>query len=467
MSADPDSRSPAEKVSDGTRHGWRKLEQWVDTRFGDEEFGRDDKVMQGFKPDATASEEAPVPISAHAALYTVLTLLVVAILWSIFGSVDRIVVAPGKIATRTPLLVMQPFTTSRILQVNVKAGDHVKKGQVLVVFDPAFAQADVASLQHKVESLATQGARLQAELTGTKFTARPGDSPEHFTQAQIFDQEISDYQAEMKQRDSRLGQIDSQVRVDEESVPGIQSQLAIANRVVQIQQGLRAQQAAAELDVMRAQTQAVDANLKLQSTMGDEKKLAQQRAETIQERQAFLQKWRSDHNQQLVQARQDLAEATETLSKDRRMQDFTKITAPVSGTVLEVADRSTGSVLREAETLVTLVPDGAALYVEANILSRDVSYLKVGDVVRVKLEAYPFQRFGTINGVLDVISADSIPMKQEDDSSKPDAAPAPLVYRAQVRISDKLSDLAARGLHVKPGLVASAEIKTGKRSVVS
>src|SRR3984957_13607871 len=174
MSTDPDTRTPVEKVSDGTRHGWRKLEHWVDTRFGDEEFGRDDKLMQGFKPDATAIEEAPVPISAHAALYTVLTLLVVAVLWSIFGSVDRIVVAPGKVATRTPMLVMQPFTTSRVLAINVKAGDHVHKGQVLVVFDPAFAQADVASLQHKVETLTAQSARIEAELGGTRFTAKPG-----------------------------------------------------------------------------------------------------------------------------------------------------------------------------------------------------------------------------------------------------------------------------------------------------
>jgi HlyD family secretion protein len=189
-------------------------------------------------------------------------------------------------------------------------------------------------------------------------------------------------------------------------------------------------------------------------------KLNAQRAETTQERQAFLDKWRSDHNQQMVQARQDLAESSETLNKAHRMKDLTRIVAPVDGVVLEIADRSIGSVLREAETLVTLVPDGADLYVEANVPSRDISYVKVGDVVRVKLETYPFQRFGTVNGRLDVISADSIPLKQGDDHSE-------LVYHVQVRITDSLRDLAERGIHVRPGLVASAEIKSGKRSVAS
>ena len=185
-------------------------------------------------------------------------LLVIAILWSIFGSVDRIVVAPGKIATRTPMLVMQPFTTSRILQINVKAGDHVRKGQVMVRFDPAFAQADVASLQHKVETLTAQTARLDAELADKPFTARAGDSAERFTQAQIYDHDMSDYDAELKQRDSRLQQVDSQVRVDEASLPGLRSQLDMAHRMVDIQQRLRAQQAAAELDVMRAQSNEID-----------------------------------------------------------------------------------------------------------------------------------------------------------------------------------------------------------------
>ena len=152
MSSRPDIRSHVEKLENSVNRRWRALEHWVDRRFGDEEFSQQE-LAQAFKPDAAAIEEAPVPLSAHIALYTVLALLIIAILWSIFGSVDRIVVAPGKVATRTPMIVMQPFTTSRILQVDVKAGDHVGKGQVLVVFDPAFAQADVASLLQKVETL--------------------------------------------------------------------------------------------------------------------------------------------------------------------------------------------------------------------------------------------------------------------------------------------------------------------------
>ena len=419
-----------------------------------------ERVANEFKPDATAIAEAPVPVSAHAALFVVLALLVSAIIWAVVGRVDRIVVAPGKIATSTPMLVMQPFTTSRVVEIAVKAGDHVRKGQLLARFDPAFASADVASLQQRVTALAAQSERLEAQLAGRTFTATPEDGPDRYSQAQIFAQEQADYQASVSQRDSRLQQIESQIQVANEAIPGIQRQLGMASRVVEIQERLQNQKAAALLDVMKAQSAYIDASQRLKTTQGDQRKFHQQHAEVTQERQSFIEKWRSDHNQQLVDSRQKLAEASETLNKANRMQDFTQITAPVDGTVLQVADRSVGSVLREAETLVTLVPDNADLYVEASVPSRDIGYLKLGDSVRVKLESYPFQRFGTVSGVLTVINPDSEPLKQGDEQS-------PRVYRVQVRLNDSAATLVKRGIRLKPGLVAAAEIKTGGETIAT
>ncbi len=420
-----------------------------------------DKLANGFKPDAAAIEEAPVPVSAHAALYVFLTLLALAVLWSVIGQVDRIVVAQGKIATRDPMLVMQPFTTSRIVSISVQAGDHVTKGQVLARFDPVFAQSDVATLQQKVASLTAETDRIEAQLTGRVFTLHPGDGTERATQAQIYAQEMSNYTSETGQRQSQIGQIDSQIRANRDVLPGIQTQVGVAGQVMAMQDRLRQQQAAATLDVLRAQSSLIDSSNRLRNTQGEIQRLSNQRGEVEHERAAFVDKWRADHTQKLVEDRRQLAEATETLNKAQRMREFTEITAPVDATVQDVADRSIGSVLKEAETLMTLVPDNAALYVEAMVASRDVSYLKLGDTVRVKLESYPFQRFGTANGVLTEISPDSIAQKDGEGER------THMVYRAQVRLTDPPGELAARGIRLKPGLVASAEIKTGRRTVAS
>jgi hemolysin D len=448
------------RISESVTNRLNELERFVDRQVGGDTFANDQAVVVDFKPDANAIEEAPIPLTAHIALYTAAALVFCGILWATFGSLDRIVVAQGKITTRTPLLVMQPFVTSRILAVKVKAGDHVRKGDLMVKFDPAFAQADAASLRHKVENLTALISRLEAQISGNAFPAQPGDSTDRLSQGEIFGQESSDYQAEIKQRESRLNQIDSQAQLDSASLPGIRNQLEMNKRVAEIQNRLRSEQAASELDVMRAQTAVIDAELKLRNTLSDQQKMSEQHAGAVQERLAYIQKWRSDHTQQLVKARQELAEASETLNKASRMKELTEMTAPVAGTVLQVADRSEGSVLKEAETLLTLVPDGANLFVEANVPSRDVSYLRVGDTVRVKLEAYPFQQFGTLNGELKVISADSIPLKQDDAQSQ-------RVYRVDVRLTDPIADLAQRRIRVRPGLVSTAEIKTGKRSIMS
>lgn len=437
---------------------WRRIDRWTDRRFGSETQG-DAAIASGFKPDAVALEEEPVPLPAHAALYSVIALLLVAILWAVLGSVDRIVVGAGKIATQTPVIVLQPFTTSRIQRLFVKAGDHVSKGQVLVSFDPAFARADLATLAQRAHALKAEADRMAAQLGGTIYDAGRGSDPDRMTQAQIFQQQMAEYAAEMASRDSQEQAVDSLLAAANASISGLKRQLAMAQKVVSIRKYLLAEHAGAPLDVMAAEHDEIDTDLKLKNAIADVRKLSEQRAGIEADRQSYVNKWRSDLNQHLVETRQNLAEAEQTLSKAQRMEDLTQLKAPVDGVVLEMADRSEGSVLREAETLVTMVPDAAELYVEANIQSRDIAYVHVGNPVRVKLEAYPYQRNGTIEGELTAISPDSVPLKENDQST--------LVYRSQVRLKATAGWLAQHGFRLRPGMIASAEIKTGRRTVAS
>jgi HlyD family secretion protein len=442
------------------RNRWRAFTSRIDILFDHRELNQDGELVQLFSPDAIAIAEAPVPLPAHAALYVVLVLLILAIFWSVLGTIDRIVVAPGKIATQTPLIVMQPFSTSRITKILVRPGNSVRKGQVLATFDPAFAQADAATLVQKVSTLAPQIERLQAQLNGARFfTPRTNAGPEGQTQAQIFSQEMAEYSAQIAVRDSRIREIHSQIDADDASIASLNKQVALAKQVVTIQQYLMDQGAGTSLDLITAKNKEGDYDIRLQDTSGEAAKLRAQVEEIQAERHTFLDKWRSDHNKQLVQARQDLAEATESLNKAQRMKDFTELRAPVDSIVLEIADRSVGSVMREAETLVTLVPTGADLFVEADVSSRDVGYLRVGDEVRLKLEAYPFQKYGTLTGRLDTISPDSVPLKSDGQSQ--------LVYHARIRLIEPPGELIRRGFRIRPGLVVSAEIKTGKRSIAS
>jgi HlyD family secretion protein len=441
------------------RHGWSWLGLWIERRIGGPSAA-DPSVVHAFKPDAAAIEEAPIPISANSALYVILTLLLVAVLWSIFGTLDRVVVAQGRVVTTQPMIVMQPFTTSRVLGVHVKPGDRVRKDQVLVSFDPAFAAADEATLAQRVRALAAEIDRIDAELSGERsFAAGVDSNPEQRAQAEIFAQRMSQFAAEIAVRDSRQRQVEAQIESDRQNAEGLRRQLELARRVADIRRELLAKDAGSALESMVAEKEAIEAELRLQYVVGNQDKLRQQRAEVLAERQSFIDGWRGALNERLAAAAKEAAEAGETLNKARRMKDFAQLVAPVDGVVLELADISEGSVLREATTLVTLVPADAQLTLEANILSRDVGFVAVGDPVRVKLEAYPFQQYGTLEGHLDLVGPDSVPLTENDRTS--------VVFPASIDLAATVGNASAQGIRLRPGLVATAEIKTGVRSIAS
>ncbi len=433
---------------------WGALQRWLDRRFTADPNAA---AAARFQSQARLLEERPVPLPAYTVLYVLLALLIIALGWAVFGTVDRIVVAQGRIATSAPVIVMQSFTTSRILKIHVKAGDRVRKGQVLVTFDPAFAQADEYSLAQKRAALAADTGRMEAELSGEKGFAADND-PERRVQGQLFAQRKAQFAAEMDIRDRRREQVNAQLEAARRNVAALERELAMAQNVVKIRRDLEAQKAGAALETMQAEKDQIDVDMKLKSANAEITRLEQQRAEIAAERQSWLDQWRGDLNQKLAAGRQELAAASENLNKAQKMRDLAELRAPVDGVILEVADRSEGSVLREGETLLTLVPANAGLILEGSISSRDIGYVKVGDPVRVKLEAYPFQRFGTLDGMVDVISPDSVAVKEGESA---------LVFHTRVRINESPAALAARTIRLRPGLVASADIQSGRRSIIS
>lgn len=420
---------------------------------------KDAAFLREFKPDATAIEERPVPVSIYAVMYTVCALLVCAVAWAFIGTMDRIVVAQGKVTTTARQMVLQPFGVSKILAVHVKTGDRVRKGDVLISFDPAFAKADESSFISKVNALDATRARMEAEVDGTEFEVSENALPERLTQAEILRARKAQLASELARRDSNLRKISAQIVANVATVKGLKQQLKLAHEVTEMRQKLRDKQVGSELQLVVAQKDELDTEQRLRDASSEGASLAQERTQAAAERSVFLENWSSQLNQDLATVRQQAKEALDSLTKARRMSDFTSLVAPVDAVVLEIADRSTGSVLHEAETAVTLVPADAPLEVEADVLSKDVGYVSVGDPVRVKLEAYPFQKFGTLTGALSVVSPDSI-VRQTGQTSI-------TVFHATVHLNDNVDKLTARGVRLRPGLIATAEITTGRRSIAS
>jgi HlyD family secretion protein len=183
------------------------------------------------------------------------------------------------------------------------------------------------------------------------------------------------------------------------------------------------------------------------------------------DRQAFIEDFRRATMDQLVDLRNQRNAATEDLKKMLLRRDMVTLVAPADAVVLDLAQRSVGSIVREAEPMVTLVPINVPLEAEVSINPGDIGRLAAGKDVRIKFDAYPFQKYGTASGKIRMISRDTFAPTQEDAATgKP---PAPF-FKARVLLADtRLRAAADDPVRLMPGMTVSAEIKVGHRTVIS
>ncbi|MBF5093601.1 HlyD family type I secretion periplasmic adaptor subunit [Azospirillum sp. INR13] len=423
-----------------------------------------------YLPDGAAIEHAPLPWLARSTLYVLAGLLVALVLWAGFAQVDRIVTAGGRLVTTAPLVVAQPLETAVVRGVDVQVGDRVRAGDRLATLDPTFAAADLADLTGKLAGVEAQIGRLRAELDGSDFT--PANNPDAAVQAAILERRRAEYRSRLASLDEKAGQLDSAIAASRRAQAGLAERLAVVGEVEDIRRQLQERQTGSRLTWLEARVERLRMRDELTALQDREQASAHELRGIQADRAAFIDEWRRKTAEELVEQTRQRATLVEQIAKAERRRSLVTLTAPVDAVVLEVAKRSVGSVIREAEPLVTLVPADVPLEVEAEIPSRDIGLVRVGDFVRVKLDAFPFQRHGTLPGEIRTISADAFthdPQGAQGGVANPDAPRAGpgAVFRARIRLTDTRLEAVPAGTNLSPGMVASAEIRVGTRSVLS
>jgi HlyD family secretion protein len=188
------------------------------------------------------------------------------------------------------------------------------------------------------------------------------------------------------------------------------------------------------------------------------------------ERQSFIDEWRHSLLDLLITTRTDVAKVSESISKASLIKDLVVVTAPEDGIVLDVIHRGVGSIVREGEPLVTVVQSSAKLVADININSSDIGYTRQGDDVIVKVDAFPYQRHGFLKGRLAAISEESF---AANGGGNQGVLPAPVkeesgaFHRGRVELMSTQLDEMPEGARLIPGMTLTAEIKVGRRSVLS
>ena len=419
-----------------------------------------DATALDFLPDADAIERNPLPGYLRITVHMLALALLLFVLWASFSEVERVVVASGRLVNPLPNIVVQPLETSIIQKIEVRVGQVVRQGQVLATLDPTFAQADEAQLRSRLQSLDTQTRGLNAELLG-KNTAPSGKDADAVLQAQLSRERQANYAAQLAKLEQNIARVAATMDTNRRDQLVMAQRMKSLNEMEAMQETLMAQNFGARLQLLEARDRRLAAERELQLANNREHELRNELAALESEKTAFTKSWRQKTMEDLLNTARDRDGIKEQLQKADKRKQLVALVSPVDAVVLDMAKLSQGSVVQAAEQMFTLVPLGAALEAEVKIDALDIGYIKAGDVVHVKLDAFPFQKHSALDGKVRTISEDAF----RRDSGAPGALDA--YYLSRIAYGDSKLKKMPDKARLLPGMTLSAEIVVGKRSVMS
>lgn len=415
-----------------------------------------------FLPAALEIVERPVSPTARLSAYVLAGGLALAIAWAFFGKLDVVSSAQGRLIPVDNVKLIQSSDAGVVRSILVHDGQQVYKGQVLVELDPTATAADTAQARSALQTALLEVARANAVLgafdgKGLTFAAPEGTPPEvAATQQALALAEWRGLEASIDGRGSdrsaaiaARNEAATQVAKLNETIPLIDEQLAAYEELL-------AKGYAPKLKVIELRRQRLatirDRDAALQAERKAAAQLAGAGSNVVQSRAEARAKVLDD----LAKAQADAALKQEELVKTEQRSRLQQLVAPVDGTVAQLSIHTIGGVVEPAKPLMMIVPRGGSLVAEVKLLNKDVGSVQQGQAVAIKLEAFPFTRYGTVPGHVEIIGSDAI----EDEKLG-------FVYTARVRLDRDTIDLGNEKVKLGPGMAVTADIRTGSRSIIS
>lgn len=417
-----------------------------------------EKLVSEFQSDTAEIVGEADPIGARMTLFMLTLGFIVAVAWAAFAHLDRIVTANGTLISIQPTILVQPFDTSIVRSISVKEGDIVNAGRVLATLDPTFTAADVAQFEARLNTLAAQIERLEAENADRSYQI-PAEKPSEaqVLQYSLWQQRRREYDASLRSRQEQISRLTVQWQAKERQIEQLKAQKVLINEIEEMRRKLAAAETGSRLNLLLAQRDSISVVREISLSEAEMIQLSHQIEGAKAELTVYIKQWSNQISNELARLRDERTSVGEQLNKARKRFDLVELATPVDAVVLEVAKRSVGSIVTAAEPLFRLVPLNAPLEIEANILAREMGFVKVGDIAEIKISAYNFADYGTLSGIVHTISEDSF---KESSTGQ-------VVYKTRVEIKENKMRNLPSSFRLIPGMPVAAEIKVGSRSVLS
>lgn len=411
--------------------------------------------------------ESPNPLGQKV-LRILLALLVALLLWAILGRLDIVAVAEGKLIPASYVKIVQPAESGIVKEILVKEGQGVKAGQVLMRMDTLISEADTKSIEADYQRKRLALRRIQAELSGIPFKSEANDPPDLAQEIKAqFRANRASFEAALAEERSRLIKAKQELaaaeqikRKLEETLPHYRDQDKAYEKLVK--DGF-----AGSLMGSDKRRERVEKEQELQTQFF----LIESARASILQSEKKLTQIDSDYRRQLHAERNDIQgqfdKLAQEVAKQNHKQSLLELKAPQGGVVKDLATHTAGTVVQPGTILLTLVPRDEILRAEVWVSNEDIGFVREGQPVKLKFAAFPFQKYGMIEGTVEHVSADAADSNtanasQNDQSKKTQ----PLLYKALVRLKDMALAMDGQRFALSAGMQTNAEIWLGDRTVM-
>jgi hemolysin D len=435
-----------------------------------------------FLPAALSLQESPVHPAPRIAMQLIIGFAALALIWAIVGKVDIVATASGKIIPNDRIKVIQPLETALVKAIYVRDGQSVNAGEVLVELDATNAQADTdrTRIDWHQEQLNSARARAMLEalrVSGPRQLLDPlkGAEPEKFTAAQQqLAGQYAEYRSKFEQLNAELGQHEAERRSMLETQHKLEQTLPIATQRASDLKDLLDKNYVARHEYLEKEQARIEMERDLATTKSKLTELDAVLLTTRRQKEALTAETQRTQLDQLHDAEQKMAEYQQEFIKASGRREAMTLTAPVDGTVQQLAIHTVGGVVTPAQQLLVVVPKDNTLEVEAFVQNKDIGFVNANQEAQVKIETFPFTKYGTIRGTVLHVSNDAVQddqQKAQVNDTKQNSAdnrdkPSGLVYSARVQLEKSTMQVDGKTINLSPGMAVTVEIKTGKRRLI-
>jgi hemolysin D len=413
--------------------------------------------------------------------------VVAGLAWSYFGWLDIHAVAAGKIQPSGRSKVVQPLEPGRVVVIRVENGSRVETGDVLLELDPTETAADREAQARDLESARAEAARRQAGVAAAEtalltalpiaFVGQVGDAVRRREEAALA--------ADLAQLKSNLGSLQAQIAEKEATKERLKASIAARERLIKLSRervGMRE-----EIETRGAGSRALviealqQLETQITTDVGERGQLGETDAAIVSLQRKLdqtLTQFIAEQVQKLVEIERKRDRVEQELIKATSKSDRTVLKAPIAGTVQQLNVTTVGQVVTTRQALLTIVPLEGQIEVEAMIANKDIGFVKAGQRAVVKVEAFPFTRYGVIDAEVLKVSRDAVDdreavsMTDAATSARPEAVAntaartQALVFPATLRLARHRILVDGEQVPLSPGMAVAVEIKTGKRRAI-